>query len=106
MDTPRIIDALEIAFERFDRCNPHIYELFTKFTLEAIKAGRTAYSSRTIFHRIRWHVEVDTVSDDRFKINNNHSPYYARKLMDQMPVIKGFFRTREIRKDRNLRLAA
>lgn len=97
------MDALELEFERFDRRNPHIYQLFIKFTMEAIAAGRTAYSSRTIFHRIRWHVEVDTVGD-RFKINNNHSPYYARKLMNRMPLVRGFFRTREVQKERRVRL--
>lgn len=91
---------LEAKFARFHMRNPKIYELFKRFTFEAIGAGREHYSSRTIFHRIRWHVEIETDSDDRFKINNNHSPYYGRMLMRDFPKTRGFFRTRELAQNR------
>lgn len=77
----------------FHQENPHVYELFKRFTLEAIKSGRAHYSVNAIFERIRWYTDIET-KNDPFKINNNHRPYYARMFMDQHPEHEGFFRIR------------
>jgi hypothetical protein len=87
---------LENAFSKFDADNPHVYELFKKFTEQIVKAGAKTYSARAIIHRIRWHTDIDTESVDTFKINNNHSPYYARKYMSEFPSRAGMFRVREV----------
>ena len=59
-----------------------------------IRSGRSRYSQRTIAHRIRWHVAIDTRSDD-FKLNNNHVAFYARKFEQEFPAYRGFFELRE-----------
>jgi hypothetical protein len=38
-------------FDKYDRENPDIYELFKMFTFQMIRAGREHYSARTIIHR-------------------------------------------------------
>ena len=73
--------------------NPHIYELFVKYTFEAIQAGHEHYGAKGIIERIRWHTSVET-SGDIFKINNNHAPFYARLFMVDYPKHDGFFRLR------------
>lgn len=88
-------------FERWDRLNPKIYGLFRKFALEAMDAGYKKYSARTIIHRIRWHIEIET-RGDKFKINDHWSPYYARKFDKDFPQHKGFFRQRKAEADENL----
>ena len=75
--------------------NPHVYQLFERFTWQCIAAGRTHYSAMAILQRIRWHSEIETKGDD-FKINNNHAPYYARLFAHQNPKYKDFFRTRTV----------
>lgn len=86
---------LEEKFDIYDKENSHIYLLFVKFTMEAKDSGRCNYSSKAIFERIRWFVDVET-SGDTFKINNNYPAYYARKMMQDYPEFSGFFRTREL----------
>jgi hypothetical protein len=88
------IRRLEAAFAKFHAENPHIYELFKRFTADVIRAGFQNFSARAVFHRIRWYTNVET-NDPNFKINNNHSPYYARMWMIDHDR-KGFFRTREL----------
>lgn len=75
--------------------NPEVYELFKKYTFEAINAGHKHYSAYAIVERIRWHTEVETKGDE-FKINNNHRPYYARLFMYHHKEHEGFFRLREL----------
>ena len=83
--------------------NPHVWELFVKFTLEAINAGRTHYSSKAVFERIRWHTEIET-RGDIFKIGNNHTAYYARYFHHCYPKHDGFFRIRELRSENGVYL--
>lgn len=73
--------------------NPHVYDLFKRFTQQAIDAGFDNYSVNAIFERIRWHTDIETRGDP-FKINNNHRPYYARMFMDERPQHGNFFRIR------------
>ena len=83
-------------FEAFHEGNPHVYELFKKYTLEAIAAGRETYSTISIFERIRWYTDIETQGDP-FKINQNFAAYYGRMFMRDFPQHDGFFRTRKLR---------
>jgi hypothetical protein len=87
-------------FEEYDRENPEIYELFKSFAFEMIRAGREHYSARTVIHRIRWHTDLHARSDDGFKINNDYSPFYARKFEREFPQHAGFFAKRHSVADR------
>lgn len=92
---PFIRDAShEAQFMEFHERNPHVYRLFCRFCDELIASGRTRYSARTILHRIRWHVDTQTDSGDGLKINNNHSPFYARMWASEHPRHSDFFQTR------------
>lgn len=82
------------AFERFHAENPHIYRLFCHFADELLRRGREHYSARLICSRIVWHIDTTTVGDG-FKINDHHSPFYARLWLEEHPEHEGFFRTRE-----------
>lgn len=85
-------------FRAFHTANPHVYELFKKYTFEAIAAGREHLGSRMVTERIRWYTTVET-SDVEYKLNNNHNAYYSRKFMFDYPEHQGFFRTRNARGD-------
>jgi hypothetical protein len=88
--------TLQQRFDRFDAANPQVWEAFQRYTFELLRAGRTAYSSDAILHRIRWDSAIQT-SGTPFKISNNHSAYYARKFHAAFPQHDGFFRTNELR---------
>ena len=89
-------DSWEARAERFHAANPHVYDLFKKYTFEAIMAGREHFSVISIFERIRWYTDVETQGDP-FKINQNFATYYGRQFMRDHPEHDGFFRTRKLR---------
>ena len=84
------------AFEKFHDENPEVFRLFKKFTFQAIAKGHKQYSADAIMHRVRWETSIIT-NDTRYKINNNHISYYARKFADEFPVLRFFFRFRALR---------
>ena len=96
MDQPTLFDAVptksaeRLAFEAFDAANPQIWRLFERFAIEVIESGRTRFSARAIFHRIRWSVMIETKGDD-FKINNNFSPFYSRMWAKHHPEYATLF---------------
>ena len=92
-----LIRRLEAKFREHHEENPHVYELFKKFTQQVINAGFEHYSARAVFHRIRWYTNVET-NDPTFKLNDHHSPYYARMWMQEHEP-EDFFRIRELRNE-------
>ena len=90
--------SLKRQWWEWHKKNPKVFELFCTYTYELINAGHTHYSAKGIWERIRWHTHGDTKGDD-FKLQNNHTAYYARYFMHLYPEHKGFFRTREVKED-------
>jgi hypothetical protein len=88
---------LKADFDEFDAVNPHIWGLLVKFSFDAKNAGLEKLGIKFLVERIRWELQVVTKSTDMFKINNNHTAFYARKLMTTYPELEGFFRFRKQR---------
>ena len=88
-------DQLLNAFAGFHHHNPGVWLLFQRFALDVISSGLTNYSSNAIFERIRWHIEIETKSDE-VKLNNNFRAYYARMFHLAYPQSEGFFRNRRL----------
>jgi hypothetical protein len=86
-------DQIREAFEKYHVSNPGVWELFEKFAMQVIGAGREHYSSAAIFQQIRWHYTI-TTSGEEVKINNNFAPYYARLFHAKHPQHSKFFRNR------------
>ena len=78
--------------------NPHVYELFERFTMDAIRRGHKRLSAWLIVNRIRWETMVETTGED-FKISNDFIAYYARLFMALHPEYDGFFKTKQLRRD-------
>lgn len=87
--------TLAEKFEKFDYENPGVYDLFVRFANDVIRTGRQKISAALIVERIRWEVNIMTVSDDVFKLSNNHTAFYARKFMTDFPKHAGIFNIRE-----------
>ena len=85
------------SFEEFDEDNPVVWDLFKRFTGEAIDAGLEHFGSQAILERIRWETTIST--SGVFKINNNFGPFYARKFHRHYPNHDGFFITRKSQAD-------
>lgn len=78
--------------------NPHVYELFKRFTFEAIARGHKRLSAWLVVNRIRWETSIETSGGD-FKLSNCHIAYYARLFMDEFPQHRGFFRTKPLKRE-------
>ena len=87
--------TLAEKFQQFDKENPGVYFLFKRFAKDLINLGRKKISAALIVERIRWEVNISTVSDDVFKLSNNHTAFYARKFMNEYPEHGDIFRIRE-----------
>lgn len=81
-------------FAEFDGLNPVVWTLFQRFTNELVLAGFEHYSADAVLHRVRWETAIG-MGDRGFKINNNFTPYYARKYHQKYPARAGFFRLRQ-----------
>lgn len=79
-------------FIEFHNNNPRIWELFQKFTFDAIDAGHKRIGAGFITERIRWEVTVNTTGDS-FKIRNGFRAFYSRMFMAKYPQYAGLFRT-------------
>lgn len=88
-------DQILREFRKFHEANPRVWELFKKFSIEASNSGRSHYSAKAIFERIRWHIEIETKGSD-LKLNNNYTAYYARLFHLDQPELDGFFRVRKL----------
>ena len=79
----------------FHQANPSVFGYIQRFAEQAIATGRKRFSVYTIGHRVRWYVDIDTISSDGFKLNNNHLPFYARLVvLLNGDKFKGFFQVR------------
>ena len=98
----------EKQFMEFHKKNPHVYELFKRYTKAAMSTGRQSYSAYAIFERIRWHTDIETNEALGFKLNNNYRPYYARLFAANYPQYANFFSTRVLssEKPEQLKLGA
>ena len=90
---------LRRKFNDFHRDNPKVYERFQEFAFKTIERGHKHYSAHAIFEILRWHTNIDTASEDHYKINSNLAPYYSRMFHSDHPAHNGFFRTRELRSE-------
>jgi hypothetical protein len=86
-------------FAAWIEANPHAFELFRQFALEAMAAGQRRFSADAIVQRIRWHMAVEMVRTDGlpFKINDHYSAHLARMLIESDPRFIGFFELRQLR---------
>lgn len=86
------------GFDVYDTENPAIYVKLAEFALQAHHAGRTRIGIKMLYERVRWYSTVEA-KDDTFKLNNNYHAFYARKLMQDYPQLRGVFETRTSKAD-------
>ena len=86
--------TLREKFDRYHTDNPHVYDLLVRMARQAQQAGHKRYGMKSLFEVMRWKMTVET-SGDSFKLNNNYTAFYARKVMAEYPELDGFFALRE-----------
>ncbi len=85
-------------FEAFDQANRWIYFALVMLVEDWLTQGNQRASIDMLVHILRWQYGRTTRDGDRrFKINNNHTSRYARKLMDEHPEWGAVFYTRDLK---------
>lgn len=102
LEAPR--NEREARFLAFHQENPIIYQLWDRFTRQAIAKGYQRVGSQMIIERIRWETTINIIdarpdNGEALKINDHHKPYYARLWMKNNPNYKGIFGTRTVEGD-------
>lgn len=85
-------------FPQYHTDNPHIYEMFKKFTFEMIRAGHRNFGSKSIVERMRWESMI-SANTGQFKISNQYTPLYSRMFANEFPEYKDVFRYRKSKYD-------
>ena len=83
-------------FEQFHADNPDIYDMLVEMARK-VKARGFKCSIYFLIERVRWFLMIETTGEQArdFKINNNFSPFYSRKIMAENPDLDGMFDLRD-----------
>lgn len=87
----RYSPAVLEKFRKFHDENPHIYNEFKKLANKMRVTGRKKYSAKMIINVLRWERDLQTKSNDEFKLNDLYQSMYARLLAYHHPEFENFF---------------
>ena len=88
-------ETLKEKWWKWHKKNPHVYELFERFTWQAIRRGHKRLSAWLIVNRIRWETSIETSGED-FKISNDYIALYSRLFMTLNPQYDGLFKIKRM----------
>ena len=86
--------TIEERFEEFHQANPHVYERLVRMTFDLRNRGITHWGIKGLWEKLRWDIAMET-SQDPYKLNNDYTALYARRIMEFYPSLDGFFRIRK-----------
>lgn len=99
-----VAKTIKDQFIDFHTANPDVYQLFERFTNEALDAGLTKIGAKFVWERIRWEILIGTTragfcvaTRRNLKLNNNFTAWYARLYMAKNPSRIGCFERRELK---------
>lgn len=87
--------ARKQAWWDWHKANPQVWELFERFSFEAIQRGHKKISHWLIINRIRWETTIITQGGD-FKISNDYIAFYARLFRAKHPQHKNLFNVKKM----------
>lgn len=82
-------------FKAFHGEHPEVYSKLETLAQEWFDAGHTHCGIGMLYEVVRWQTGLGA-HDERYRLNNNHRAFYARRLRKRHPNWpKGFFETRK-----------
>lgn len=88
--------TIDGRFHAFHNANPHICRRLTAMALELRGNGIQQYGMKALYEVLRYQVTM-AAGRDGFRLNNSYTSRYARLIMDNEPLLDGFFETRTLR---------
>ena len=90
------VDRIQEAFDLYHSEHPEVYQKLVSLAYEWKNHGGVKLGMKTLYERLRWEWHVGDIKDSAgFKLNNNFTAIYARKIMKENPDLKGLFELRE-----------
>lgn len=74
--------------------NPQVMDRILSIMTNRKNRGFKRYGMKAVFEELRHDPSFVTKSGDHYKMNNNHTAWYARKFMELYPEFDGFFEVR------------
>jgi len=97
VDGLRVIDdPIQHAFEGFHGSHPEVYELFKRFAWELRNAGQKRIGAKAVWERLRYETQVNPERYSGFKLNNNFTSRYARRLIADDPSFRSLIEVRRL----------
>jgi hypothetical protein len=89
---------IQQRFEEFHEANPQVFYELAELATQAWEKGRTRISIETLYNHLRWEhwMNTDDPASD-YKLNDHYTSRYARKIMEEFPLLDGIFETRDLR---------
>ena len=83
-------------FERFDAAHPEVYAALVELARRWVQAGGTRWSIWAAFNVLRWERRMAGLPDpeEDFKLSNNYTSLYSRKIMANEADLDGLFVTK------------
>lgn len=88
--------TIDAAFAGFHATNPHVYAELEARALQLHAAGRTRVGIKALVEGLRFDMALRTGADD-FKINNDYTSRYARRLVAAHPRLAAVIELRQLR---------
>lgn len=95
------LNAIEQSFNEFHVKHPEVYNQLVVLAREWRAAGKAKLGIKTLIEKLRWEWHVAGFDEaSGYKLNNNYSALYARKIMATEQDLDGLFETRSLASER------
>ena len=91
---------LEDKFWEFHLANPEVYRHLVEFAFQwrENRGADARLGIKALFERVRWELHIMPLEGKPPpKLNNNHTAFYARLIMQRNPELADIFKLREQR---------
>src|SRR5262245_12156125 len=88
--------SIQARFLRFHEENPLVWQYFLAAARALKESGRKKFGARAIIERLRWDMPL-TTSGEGYKLNDNYTSRYVRKLVEEYPEFEDLVELRSLR---------
>jgi hypothetical protein len=99
IETPKQDLSIEERFRLFDQANPHVYQVLEQLALALAARGRQRIGVKMLWETLRYRYAMQTNGEDEYKLNNDYTGRYARKLVAQHPELDSLIERRQLKAD-------
>lgn len=89
-------EPISVRFARFDAAHAEVYAELRRLALEKVRGGATRLGIKALWEEARWSLDLN-VTDGRYRLNNDMTSSYSRKLMATEPELADVFEVRRRR---------